>query len=159
MRPRRQTVARRVPGLRTIVRRAGAAVDWRIDELRHEVAPRIEALHGDLEGAGAELAALRGAIDGLHADIEEVRRRMEALESELHRVTPQVASIEVRLEDAAERLDDLAPSELSSPDPAALEALRQARVEHARIRARLAAISHFEERLRVIEKRLHDAGT
>jgi hypothetical protein len=113
-------------------RRVDAAVRWRAAEAVEPVARRAQDLHDWMA---------------------QIERTAEWSANELRRLAPQVAAIEARLADLDDRLrrgPASGPDE--SPDRTTLEIIS---AEHERIRARLAVVAAYEERLR----RLEDAAT
>lgn len=119
---------RRLPGASALIQRIDSALLWRIDEavqpLRHELA--------DLQQAAADS---RAAL------------------SEVRRMAPQLAAVEERLAGIGDLLDH--------PEPAgdgeraeAIGLIDEIRQEHTRIRARMTAISWYEDRLRQTEQRI-----
>ena len=126
---------------RKLSARTNEAVAWRVAE---QVEPLRVELHDGLRTLGQRLA--------------EVERRLDAVEresawsaNELARLNPQVSSFETRLE------QQVRPEVLTG----ALEDLPEARnlvdvirEEHSRVRARLALVSAYEERLRRLEARM-----
>ncbi|TPW77250.1 hypothetical protein [Schumannella soli] len=117
----------RVPVLGAFVRRLHATIDHRVEQSR-------TARH--LEWIEAE--RLR------HLDM-----RMDSLDQAIQRLAPQVAALEVRFEDR--RLDELA-NRMASPTAAEVATIMELiGEEQRRVTVRLAALSHFEERLRRLE--------
>jgi len=92
-------------------------------------------------------------FDWIHARIDRLEPRVWELGDALERVEPHVAALEVRFADV----------EFAAllRDPNLTEAQRttllQFQAEHQRISARLQAISHYEERLRRLEKAVADS--
>jgi uncharacterized protein involved in exopolysaccharide biosynthesis len=126
--------------------RINESVAWRVaeqvDPLRaelHEWARRFE--HLNLEHRLAELERRMGAVE----------RESGWTANELARLNPQVSSFETRLEQQARpevltgALEDL---------PEARNLVELIREEHSRVRARLALVSAYEERLRRLEARM-----
>jgi chromosome segregation ATPase len=131
--------------------RTDEAVAWRVAQ---QVDPLMQTVHRlDAENRShrerlAEIDRRLGEIDGrLHA----VERESAWSANELARLNPQVASFETRLEKQAHPevftggLEDL---------PEARNLIDAIREEHARVRARLALVSAYEERLRRLEARM-----
>ncbi|WP_210509017.1 hypothetical protein [Naasia sp. SYSU D00057] len=86
------------------------------------------------------------ALDPVHHEIRVLHEEVDRLRRDVDRLTPQVASLETRLADLRE-----------APTGAAAEVLDVQR-EHERVRLRMQAVSHYEERLRRLEERLGDGG-
>jgi uncharacterized coiled-coil protein SlyX len=131
---------------RRLSARTNEAVAWRVAE--------------QLDPLRAELHDLVRRIDELHAEkrLAELERRLDPVEresawsaNELARLNPQVSAFETRLEKQARpevltgALEDL---------PEARNLVEVIREEHARVRARLALVSAYEERLRRLEARM-----
>jgi hypothetical protein len=86
------------------------------------------------------------ALDPVHHEIRVLHDMVDVLRRDVDRLIPQVASLETRLADLREA-------------PAAGEAdVLDVQREHERVRLRLQAVSHYEERLRRLEERLGDGG-
>jgi chromosome segregation ATPase len=129
--------------------RTNEAVAWRVAEqlepLRHDLR-RVEELHAD-----DRLAALERRLGDLEGRLGAVERESAWSANELARLNPQVSAFETRLEQKARpevltgALEDL---------PEARNLIDAIREEHARVRARLALVSAYEERLRRLEARL-----
>ena len=125
--------------------RVNESVAWRVAE-------QLEPLKAGLD---AEVRRLRGDTD---RRLDELDRRLGAVErqadwsaNELARLAPQVAALETRVEQKA-RPTVLAGGLEDLPEARGLVDL--VREEHARVRARLAMVSAYEERLRRLEQRL-----
>ena len=131
---------------RRLSARTNEAVAWRVAE--------------QLDPLRAELDDLVRRLDELHAEkrLAELERRLDPVEresawsaNELARLNPQVSAFETRLEKQARpevltgALEDL---------PEARNLVEVIREEHARVRARLALVSAYEERLRRLEARM-----
>jgi hypothetical protein len=129
--------------------RVTEAVAWRVTEQlgRSELADRVRRLE-DLVGQNGEIEK---RISELERRLAVVERTADWSANELARISPQVAAFEVRLEEQARpavftgELEDL---------PEARLLVDVVREEHARVRARLALVSAYEERLRVLESRI-----
>lgn len=150
--------------------RAGQRVDPLIADVRRlERALEDTTARLDREALQhrAEIEDLRQAqsarVDDLHRRLDDLDRRVRDLEeghawhgSLIARMEPQVASFEQRLERAARPIvvqggvADL---------PEARELVASVRDEHARVRARLALISSYEERLRLLEEHADRVST
>jgi len=119
---------RRLPGASALSRRLDRALRWRIDEavqpLRHELADLQQA-------AGDSSAAL----------------------SEVRRMAPQLAAVEERLAGIGDLLDHPGPAS-DGERAEAIGLIAEIRQEHTRIRARMTAISWYEDRLRQTEQRI-----
>lgn len=117
-----------LPGVSAARNRLDLALRWRIEEavapLRHQIAD------------------LRAATDDSRSALIEVRR-----------MAPQLAAAEARLAELTELVTRARPV----GDEEGAEAVRlidEIRKEHRRIRARMTAISWYEERLRRLEERI-----
>jgi hypothetical protein len=113
--------------------------------------PRIEFIA--MERLRPELDAVRGDLATLRRDVEQVTKDLDGhvkwLYDEQRRLAPHLAALEARVA-AFERPGSVARLEERleySPDEADM-----VRAEHARIRARLAAVSQYEERLARLEE-------
>jgi uncharacterized protein involved in exopolysaccharide biosynthesis len=127
---------------RRLSARTNEAVAWRVAE-------QLDPLRAELH-------------DWLRLNVEhrigEFERRLDAVEresawsaNELARLNPQVSSFETRLEQRA-RPEVLTGAVADLPEARNLiDAIRE---EHARVRARLALVSAYEERLRRLEARV-----
>jgi predicted nucleic acid-binding Zn-ribbon protein len=112
--------------------------------------PRIETIAFDrirpeLEALHADIATLRHEVDKATKDLDG---HVKWLYDEQRRLAPHLAALEARVA-AFERpgsVARLAERLEYTPDEA-----EEVRAEHARIRARLAAISKYEERLARLE--------
>jgi predicted nucleic acid-binding Zn-ribbon protein len=113
--------------------------------------PRIEnialdRIRPELDAVHADIAALRGEVERA---TQELDGHVKWLYDEQRRLAPHLAALEARVA-AFERPGSMAKltERLEfSPDEA-----DEVRAEHARIRARLAAISKYEERLARLEE-------
>lgn len=130
---------------RKLSARTNEAVAWRVaeqvDPLRREVDERLRHIEEDFGRRLGELERRMG----------EVERESSWSANELARISPQVASFETRLEQQAR--PEVFTGELANL-PEARHLLDSIREEHARVRARLALVSAYEERLRRLEARL-----
>jgi chromosome segregation ATPase len=125
--------------------RVNESVAWRVAE-------QLEPLKAGLD---AEVRRLRQDTDRRLAELDRrlgaVERQADWSANELARLAPQVAALETRVEQKARPtvlsggLEDL---------PEARSLVDLVRDEHARVRARLAMVSAYEERLRRLEQRL-----
>lgn len=100
--------------------------------------------------AGADEA--RAEIEALRETVAEQRTRIGDLERELARVSPQVAAQEARIETLREQVEAARTGAGAggSEDPA--EFREEFRRQQEQVRARLAAATRFEERLRKLEE-------
>ena len=134
---------------RRLSARTNEAVAWRVAE---QVDPLRTELHESLGRLEHRLAEIERRLDA-------VQRESAWSANELARLNPQVSSFETRLEQQARpevltgALEDL---------PEARSLVETIREEHARVRARLALVSAYEERLRRLEARMlqpdHDSA-
>jgi hypothetical protein len=131
---------------RKLSARTNEAVAWRVAE-------QVDPLRAELHDWVRRLDHLN-----LENRLAEAERRLDAVEresawsaNELARLNPQVSSFETRLEQQVRpevltgALEDL---------PEARNLVEVVREEHARVRARLALVSAYEERLRRLEARI-----
>lgn len=114
---------RRLPGTRSLIRRIDGAIAWRVEEQTAQISARLII----------------------------VERAAAWNENEVRRLAPQVAALEARIDDIRRRLDDAALAPATDVEAEQRTLLEEIRTEHARVRARLQAASHFEERLRRLE--------
>ena len=100
--------------------------------------------------AGADEA--RAEIEALRETVAEQRTRIGDLERELARVSPQVAAQEARIETLREQVEAVRTGggAVVSHDPE--EFREEFRRQQEQVRARLAAATRFEERLRKLEE-------
>jgi uncharacterized protein involved in exopolysaccharide biosynthesis len=129
--------------------RTNEAVAWRVaeqvDPLRH-VVQHVEELH-----VGDRLAELERRLGDIDHRLGAVERESAWSANELARLNPQVSAFETRLEQQA-RPEVLTGGLEDLPEARSLiDAIRE---EHARVRARLALVSAYEERLRRLEARM-----
>lgn len=135
-----------MPLRRKLSIRINESIAWRVAE-------QVDPLRGELHEVVRRLDHLN-----LEHRLAELERRLGAVEhesgwsaNELARLNPQVSSFETRLEHQARpevltgALEDL---------PEARSLVETIREEHARVRARLALVSAYEERLRRLEARM-----
>jgi hypothetical protein len=131
---------------RKLSARTNEAVAWRVAE-------QVDPLRAELHDWVRRLEHLN-----LEHRLAEAERRLDAVEresawsaNELARLNPQVSSFETRLEQQSRpevltgALEDL---------PEARNLVDTIREEHSRVRARLALVSAYEERLRRLEARM-----
>jgi predicted nuclease with TOPRIM domain len=140
-----------------LTRRINRSVAWRIDDhivdlrtqvddLRHLLG-RVEESTRELADRGADLDKRLGELD---RRLDGVQQESAWSANELARLAPQAAAFEARLEEKARPvvltgdLTDVAEARLL------VDVVRE---EHARVRARLALVSSYEERLRRLEQR------
>lgn len=107
--------------------------------------------------AGADEA--HAEVEALRATVAEQRIRIGDLEREVARVSPQVAALEARIETLREKVEGTpaaspgsrsADGSVGSQDP---ESFREEfKRQQEQVRARLAAATRFEERLRKLEE-------
>jgi hypothetical protein len=110
--------------------RVDAAIRWRAAEVVDPVAKRAQDLHDW---------------------VARVERTAEWSANELRRLAPQVAAIEERLADLDDRLRrDAVEGDATGDERTMLDMIS---AEHERVRARLAAVASYEERLRRLEER------
>ena len=138
-----------MPLRRKLSIRINESVAWRVaeqlDPVRHDVR-RLEELH-----VGDRLADLERRMGELEGRLGAAERESAWSANELARLNPQVASFETRLEKQS-RPEVLTGGLEDLPEARSLiEAIRE---EHARVRARLALVSAYEERLRRLEARM-----
>lgn len=131
-----------IPGVGRLNRRVDRAVRWRIDEALAPVREQLDAQEG-------RIRQLERRLDERLPDA--VRKATKAV-TEVERMQPQTASMELRLEELRQRLD-------TRLDPGTPEDLAESRrlideirKEHEQIRARMTAISWYEDRLRKLEE-------
>jgi hypothetical protein len=135
-----------MPLRRKLSIRINQSIAWRVaeqvDPLREELREWVRRLeHLNLEHRLAELERRMGAVE----------RESGWTANELARLNPQVSAFETRLEQKAHpevftgALEDL---------PEARNLVEVIREEHSRVRARLALVSAYEERLRRLESRM-----
>ena len=140
-----------MPLRRTLNIRINESLAWRVGE-------QVDPLKQTVHRLDAENRSHRERLDELDRRLGEFDGRLGAVEresawsaNELARLNPQVASFETRLEQQARpevltgALEDL---------PEARSLIETIREEHARVRARLALVSAYEERLRRLEARM-----
>ncbi|RCL91590.1 MAG: hypothetical protein DBW62_01705 [Microbacterium sp.] len=111
--------------------RLGAAIDWRVDDRVGAVRNRVGQLAEDVAGLRREMDSLRGHVI---TDYGYMR-------AEFDRIAPQVAALEYRLDRVSQTLGDVPEDDRS-----------RAELEHERARLRMELVSHYEERLRRLER-------
>lgn len=131
--------------------RANEAVAWRVAEQVDPMKTTVDRLDAENRSHRERLAEIDHRLSVIDGRLDAVERESGWSANELARLNPQVASFETRLEQQAR------PEVLTG----ALEDLPEARIlvetireEHARVRARLALVSAYEERLRRLEARM-----
>jgi chromosome segregation ATPase len=137
--------------------RVDEAVAWRVARQFEEVHGQLGELRDQLRRIEDRLADLGGRDGELDKRLGELERRLDPVQresswsaNELARLAPQAAAFEERLEKLQRPV--VLTGELADLPEARLlvEAVRE---EHARVRARLALVSAYEERLRRLELR------
>jgi len=137
-------------------------VAWRVDERFDRQHHDLEQLRGAVHHQGdlvPRLDDLERRMGDVERAVSELRERLDRTTgtaewsaNELARLAPQAAAFEERLERAAR--PTVLTGELTDV-PEARELLTAVREEHARVRARLALVSAYEERLRRLEDAVH----
>lgn len=142
LRPRMETIAHRV----ATEAAAHAAADA-VERARSHTDDLAGALRGDIDRIHEEIGRLRGDVDVLRGRMDEAAHHNRLLPE-------QVAAIEVRLGDleADRRIADVADGDAD----ASRTALDEIRSEHQRIRARLAVMASYEERIGRLENAIDD---
>jgi len=128
---------------RKLSARTNEAVAWRVAE-------QLDPLRGDLQRIEEDLGRRLGDLE---RRLDAVERESSWSANELARIAPQVAAFETRLEQQP-RPEVVTGTAEDLPEARAL--LEVIREEHARVRARLALVSAYEERLRRLESRVLD---
>jgi uncharacterized protein involved in exopolysaccharide biosynthesis len=132
--------------------RTNEAVAWRVAE---QLDPVRDAVHRIETTHVERLDHLERRLGELEVRLHAVERESAWSANELARLNPQVSAFETRLEQQARPevltgdLEDL---------PEARNLVDTIREEHARVRARLALVSAYEERLRRLEAHLIQPG-
>jgi len=126
--------------------RADAALAWRIQQ-------SIDELRGEMDG---RLRGLEDRLGGVEHRLNGLEPRLVEAEQVLRRMGPQIAAIEGRLESRRESGEPVTADAAGLAEARSL--LEAVRAEHERIRARVALASHYEERLRVLEGKVGEAG-
>lgn len=142
LRPRMETIAHRAAADVA----AYAAADA-LDRARSHADDLAGALRGDIDRVREEIGRLRGDVDALRGRMDEAAHHNRLLPE-------QVAAIEVRLGDleADRRIADIPEGDADT----SRTALDEIRSEHQRIRARLAVVASYEERLGRLENAIKD---
>lgn len=141
-------------------------VDRQLDERIADLRGRLDEAHHRVGEAERRLGDLEGRMGEMTGAVEETRHRSREISDgydrthgdfmwsrgEIDRMMPQLAALERRLEDLRLAFDQqvhaLAPA---SPEQAE-KLLVEARAEHERARLKLELASHYEERLRRLER-------
>jgi uncharacterized NAD(P)/FAD-binding protein YdhS len=130
---------------RKLSARTNEAVAWRVaeqvDPVRRELDERLRHIEEDYARRLGEVERRMG----------EVERESSWSANELARIAPQVSAFETRLEQQTQA--EVFTGDLADV-PEARRLLDGIREEHARVRARLALVSAYEERLRRLEARI-----
>ncbi|MCZ2829758.1 hypothetical protein O2W14_13025 [Modestobacter sp. VKM Ac-2986] len=127
-------------------------VDRRFDEVHHQLGDlrgRVERIEHRLDELGGHDRHVDGRIDHVERRLDPVQQESSWSANELARLAPQVAAFETRLEQQSR--PQVYTGELADL-PEARMLVDVVREEHARIRARLALVSAYEERLRRLEQ-------
>lgn len=139
-------VGRLVARVRSYVRRqALAAVREPLAALQHEA----EDVGRRLRDIDARLAHLDERLVGVDERLDVIGDKGEWSAHQLRVLTPQVSGLEARVEDLRESVESPPVGAADAAD--VMDALARIRTEHRRVSARMAAISHYEERLRRLE--------
>lgn len=103
-------------------------------------------------------AQAQAEIETLRATVAAQRVRIGDLEREVARVSPQVAALEVRLENLRENVERGPAPTVEGPEPSSMGSRKpeplwdELQRQQEQVRARLAAATRFEERLRKLEE-------
>ncbi|HEX3786847.1 MAG TPA: hypothetical protein VHW44_03230 [Pseudonocardiaceae bacterium] len=116
---------------------------------------RFDEVWGRLDGSGRDIDRAHGRLDevaGWHTDLatefRNLRDRVGKLEHELSRVGAQLGALDTRVA----KTERPAVVTTDGPPPAeAVALLDEIRAEHQRVRARLAAVASYEERIGRLE--------
>ncbi|WP_409489285.1 hypothetical protein [Amycolatopsis sp. cmx-11-12] len=126
-----------------VIGRIARLIDFRIDERLRDLNGRVN----ELEHATADH---RRRLDGAESGLEHARGDLRWTRAELDRLIPSVAAQEAQLEDLREAIS--LPAHADKPELAEARTLiQEIQRQHAQIRARLAGIARYEDRLRRIE--------
>lgn len=135
-------------------------ITGQVDDLRGEVRRLHDDLRGQVDHLHSRLDDLAGRDGELEKRISDLEHRIDPVEresswtaNELARLAPQAAAFEARLEQRTR--PQVLTGELADL-PEARTLVEVVREEHARVRARLALVSSYEERLRRLEQRSQD---
>lgn len=135
-----------MPFRRKLSVRINESIAWRVAE---QVDPLRAELHAWVRRL--EDLNLEHRLGELERRLDDVQRESAWSANELARLNPQVSAFEMRLEQQSHPevltggLEDL---------PEARNLVETIREEHSRVRARLALVSAYEERLRRLEARM-----
>ncbi len=144
--------------LRAIARRVGKPV-WsrlwpRVEAVAERHATRVaRQLRGEL---GELRTELRGELTGLREAVDRlaaVAARIDWTENEVKRIGPHLAAVDQRVA-GLERPEPVA--EADSAEGRTL--VDEIRSEHARVRARLSAVSSYEQRIAKVEQAVTAIG-
>jgi chromosome segregation ATPase len=124
-----------IPGVRHVVARIDQAVRWRAEEQLSTVHERMDAIERRLADVDQRLRVVGQIARGA--------------KSEVGRVASQAAALETRVEDIRQGSQLVAGSSAEVDD--ARQVVDDVRREHQRVRARLTAISWYEDRIRKLE--------
>lgn len=139
--------------LRATARAAGKPV-WkrlrpRIEWIsREHLMPEFDRLRHDDDRLRDEIANLRRDLDNITRRLDEMHHQVDWLNGENRRISPHIAAQDTRIAELEAR--DGAPS---------VERQDEERSEHAKLRARQAAIAHYEERIARLEATLGDRAS
>ena len=133
---------------RGLLERIVRVVDFRVDERTRGLAERVN----NLEHATADH---RRRLDDAEHNLEQARGDLRWSRAELDRLIPHVAAQEGRLETLRESIS-LVPNADTPQLAEARTLIEEIQRQHAQIRARLAGISRYEDRLRRLEDRVEE---
>jgi hypothetical protein len=136
----------------TLRSRIDRMIAWRVDRRFDDVHAQLGDLRGRVERIEARLDELGGHGHHLGERLDHVAHESSWSANELARIAPQVAAFETRLEQQSR--PQVYTGELADLPEARL-LVDVVREEHARVRARLALVSAYEERLRRLEQQAH----
>jgi hypothetical protein len=131
-----------IPGIGRLTGRVDRAIAWRVERALGPVYDRLEDQH-------RRINELQRRMDvRLPIAVNKANRAL----TEVQRMQPQTSSMELRLEELRQavstRLDPGTPEDQAE----ARRLLDEVRREHEQIRARMTAISWYEDRLRRLEE-------
>ena len=135
----------------TLRDRIDRMIAWRVDRRFDDVHAQLGDLRGRIERIEGRLDELGGHGHHLGERLDHVAHESSWSANELARIAPQVAAFETRLEQQAR--PQIYTGELADLPEARL-LVDVVREEHARVRARLALVSAYEERLRRLEQQV-----
>lgn len=133
-----------IPGMSRVSRRLDRAIAWRVEAA-------LEPLRQRLDDHERRILRLERRLDEQLPDA--VRAANRAL-SEVERVRPQASATEQRLEELRQRVETQLDPGTTAEQAEAARLVDVVRQEHERIRARMTAISWYEDRLRKLEDRI-----